>query len=262
MYRTPITPDLSQFPTEFHCLLCSGSVFDSSSSPAAQVFYIDTDRGYFLKTAPKNTLLQEAELTRFYHSLGLSAPVLAYESLDRDWLLTERIPGEDCLNAQYLAQPERLCDTTALLLRQLHDTAAPGCPVTDLTARRLETARRNFEAGNFDRSLFPDNWGFRSGEEAAALLEALGSQFRADCLVHGDYCLPNILLDHWSFSGFIDLAAGGLGDRHFDLHWGLWSLAFNLKTDRYRDRFLDAYGRDAVREELLRAAAALEVFNA
>lgn len=262
MNRTPITPDLSQIPAQFHPLLRSGRVFDSSSSPAAQVFYIDKGRGYFLKSASKNTLLQEAELTRFYHSLGLSAPVLAYESLDRDWLLTERIPGEDCLNALYLSDPEQLCDTTALLLRQLHDTAAPGCPVTNLTARRLKNARRNYEAGNFDQSQFPDNWGFRSAAEAAALLEELGPHFRTDCLIHGDYCLPNILLDNWVFTGFIDLAAGGLGDRHFDLHWGLWSLAFNLKIHRYRDRFLDTYGRDVVREELLRATAALEVFNA
>ena len=262
MNRTPIIPELSQFPALFHPLLRGSSVFDSSSSLAAQVFYIDKDRGYFLKSAPRDSLRREAELTRFYHSLGLSAPVLAYACLDRDWLLTERIPGEDCLNAMYLDDPIRLCDTTALLLRQLHDTAAPGCPVADLTARRLENARRNREAGNFDSSLFPDNWGFRSAAEAAALLEVLGPHLKTDCLIHGDYCLPNILLDNWVFTGFIDLAAGGLGDRHFDLHWGLWSLAFNLKTDRYRDRFLDAYGRAAVRDELLRAAAALEVFNA
>ncbi|MBQ4193623.1 MAG: aminoglycoside phosphotransferase [Clostridia bacterium] len=32
----------------------------------------------------------------------------------------------------------------------------------------------------------------------------------------------------------------------------------NLKTDMWGDRFLDAYGRDAVEEERLRAAAAAE----
>ena len=79
-------------------------------------------------------------------------------------------------------------------------------------------------------------------------------------LLHGDYCLPNILLDNWQLSGFIDLDAGGIGDRHIDLFWGIWTLQFNLKTDRYRDRFLDAYGRDKVTEELLRVVSAAEVF--
>ena len=46
-----------------------------------------------------------------------------------------------------------------------------------------------------------------------------------------------------------------------DLFWGMWSLEFNLKTDRYKDRFLDAYGRDVIEEELFRTIAAAEVFG-
>ena len=69
------------------------------------------------------------------------------------------------------------------------------------------------------------------------------------------------MLDDWRFSGFIDLGNGGVGDRHIDLFWGIWSLGFNLKTDRYADRFLDAYGRDRVEPELLRIVAAYEVFG-
>jgi kanamycin kinase len=41
----------------------------------------------------------------------------------------------------------------------------------------------------------------------------------------------------------------------------MWSLQFNLKTDRYRDRFLDAYGRDRVCEDTFRTIAAVEVFG-
>ena len=261
MNRTPISPDLREFPAPFHALLSGGTLFDSSSSPAARVYCIQKDQGYFLKSAPKGSLLPEAELTRFFHSRGLSAPVLAYESLEQDWLLTARIPGEDCLDDMYLAEPERLCDLTAQLLRQLHETDHTGCPVPERTARRLAAAREKYRSGNFDHSQFPDNWGFASAREAAALLEEYGPCLKTDCLIHGDYCLPNILLDRWRFSGFIDLAAGGVGDRHMDLHWGIWSLGFNLKTDRYRDRFLDAYGRDGFQPELLQAVAALEVFE-
>jgi kanamycin kinase len=69
------------------------------------------------------------------------------------------------------------------------------------------------------------------------------------------------MLDNWKFSGFIDLDAGGLGDRHIDLFWGIWSLRFNLKTDRYRDRFLDVYGRELVNEEMFPIISAFEVFG-
>nr|WP_279126054.1 aminoglycoside phosphotransferase [Lactobacillus taiwanensis] len=34
-----------------------------------------------------------------------------------------------------------------------------------------------------------------------------------------------------------------------------------MKTSKYRDRFLDAYGRDKVNEELLKVIAAAEVFG-
>ena len=69
------------------------------------------------------------------------------------------------------------------------------------------------------------------------------------------------MLDHWRFSGFIDLGNGGLGDRHVDLFWGAWTLRYNLKTDRYCDIFFDAYGREAINPTLLRAIAAIETFG-
>lgn len=84
---------------------------------------------------------------------------------------------------------------------------------------------------------------------------------QTDTLLHGDYCLPNIILDNWKFSGFIDLDSGGVGDRHVDLFWGLWTLNYNLKTDKYSRRFVDAYGSDKVDIEKLRLIAAIEVFG-
>ena len=260
MNRTPITPDLDTFPPVFHPLLNNAAVFDSSCSQAARVWLIDRDGGCFLKTAPKGTLAQEAALTRFFHSKGLGAEVLSYESLDADWLLTRRIPGEDCLDPMYLEDPLRMCDTTAELLRMLHETDPAGCPIPDRTGLFLESAQHCWETKSYDMSLFPDNWGYVSPEDAWAVLEQNGKYLKSDTLLHGDYCLPNIMLDNWRFTGFIDLDAGGVGDRHLDLFWGIWSLAFNLKTDAYRDRFLDVYGRDKVCEDVFPVISALEVF--
>ena len=54
------------------------------------------------------------------------------------------------------------------------------------------------------------------------------------------------------------LGCGGVGDRHIDIFWGLWTLNFNLGTDRYSDIFLDAYGRDTVDKETLLAVSCAE----
>lgn len=260
MNRTLISPDLSDFPEIFRPLL-QCPVYDSSCSKEARVYYIEKDAGLYLKTAPKGTLAREAEMTRFFHSKGLGAQVLTYESLEADWLLTERIPGEDCIHSMYLADPKRLSSTTGELLRMLHSLPTEGCPVTDHTARYLATAEQNYRTGHYDKDLFPDNWGFRTPEDAWQTIRQYGHLLKTDTLLHGDYCLPNILLDNWRFSGFIDMDHGGIGDRHVDIFWGVWTLFFNLKTNDYADRFLDAYGRDRIQPELLRVVAACEVFG-
>ena len=61
--------------------------------------------------------------------------------------------------------------------------------------------------------------------------------------VHGDLCLPNIYVDEdYNFAGFIDLDNSGLGDRWYDYSWLLWSLEYNLKTDKYNRVLLDRLG--------------------
>ena len=82
-----------------------------------------------------------------------------------------------------------------------------------------------------------------------------------EVLLHGDYCLPNIMLKDFKVTTFIDVGNGGIGDRHVDLFWGAWTLWFNLGTDAYRDRFLDAYGRDKIDPDVLTVVGAAEIFG-
>ena len=261
MKRTPIIVSPDEFPQDYRLLIEGANIFDSSCSPAAKVYFIDRDGGYYLKRSAKDTLRTEAEMTAFYHQKGLGAEVLSYLSKDEDWFLTRRVMGEDCTHSLYIDDPKRLCDTTANLLRQLHDTDSSGCPVPDRIETYYSTALNNHENGLYDTSLFPDNWGYANAEDAWETVRQGIRALKRDTLLHGDYCLPNIMLDNWKFSGFIDLGNGGVGDRHIDLFWGAWSLFFNLKTDAYRDRFFDAYGRDKVDLDILRVIAAFEVFG-
>ena len=65
--------------------------------------------------------------------------------------------------------------------------------------------------------------------------DSIGNDF-----VHGDLCLPNIYVDdNNNFAGFIDLDNSGLGDKWYDYSWLLWSLEYNLKTDKYNKVLLD-----------------------
>ena len=261
MKLTPIKPNVELYPDELRSLLSDAKLFDSSCSPEASVIFIDKDNGYFLKSATKGSLERESVLTKYFHGKGLGAEVLSYISAEKDWLLTTKVQGDDCTAEKYLEQPERLCDTIAERLALLHKLDYTDCPVKNHTERYLATAECNKRTDNFDKSHFPDSFGYASTEEAWAVVEKRGHLLESNTLLHGDYCLPNIILDDWRFSGFIDVDSGGVGDRHVDLFWGLWTLYFNLKTEKYRERFLDAYGRDKIDDEILRVVAALEVFG-
>ena len=252
---------LSSLPQELRSSVQGAALYNSSCSPEARVYLVDRDGGYYLKTNAKGTLRLEAEMTSYFHGKGLGTEVLHYSSQECDWLLTRRVAGEDCTHAQYLDDPRRLTVLIAERLRMLHEIDCSDCPVQDRMGAYLALAKENYQTGNYDTSAFPDSFGYRSAEEAYAVLREGGHLLSNEVLLHGDYCLPNIMLDDWRFSSFIDLGNGGVGDRHVDLFWGAWTLNFNLKTDRYRSLFFDAYGRDQIDEDLIRIVAAAEVFG-
>lgn len=262
MKRRRIQLDAGQFPEAVLRLIRDATVYDSSCSQAARVYYIEREGGLFLKTAPAGSLGAEQAMTAYFHSRGLSAEVLLYTTAgDRDYMVTRRVPGEDCTDAACLADPKRLCDTTARLLRELHELDAADCPVGDRMAGYAECVRRGLTAGSYEPDLFAGLWEFDSPEAARQAARAGLPLLQSEALIHGDYCLPNIILRDWRLSGYIDLGGAGLGDRHIDVLWGVWTLKYNLGTARYTARFLDAYGRDRVEPDKLRQIAAMEMIS-
>jgi len=261
MKLTLIKPDIETYPIEFQPFMRDAKIYDSSCSPEARVIFIDKDNGYFLKSAQKGKLKRQTTMMRFFYSKNLSANVLAYLSGEQDWLLTEKIHGDDCISAKYLEQPKKLCDIIAEKLVMVHSMDFSDCPEQNHTAWYLDSARQNKIAGTYNKDHFPDSFGYTSAEDAWAVVDAKSHMLKCDTLLHGDYCLPNIILNDWKLAGFIDLDNAGVGDMHVDIFWAIWSLFFNLQTNNYRQRFIDAYGRDKIDEEMLRVVAAIEVFG-
>ena len=199
-------------------------------------------------------------MTKYFHSKGLGAEVLSYISNDSDFLLTSAIIGEDCTYKKYFMNPKRLCDTLAQELRRLHETDYTGCPIMDKTCEYLAKAEKNYFTENYDKSSFPDSFGYRCAKEAYNALVSGKNELQSKVLLHVDYCLPNTILNNWKFSGFIDVGRGGVGDRHIDIFWGTWTFWFNFKTNKYYERFLDTYGKDKIDKYKLKVVAAAEVF--
>ena len=222
MQKKKIEININDFPSEIHDFLKETDVYDSSSNPEMKVYY--SDLGYYIKTAEKGQLTMEAEMTRLFNTMGIGAEVVSYLSLDKDYMVTKRARGENCFN--YLNNPERLCEELAKAMKLLHSKPIGNVPVS--------LAMELYYNSQYSHLL------------------------KKDTFIHGDFCLPNILLDDWTFSTFIDLGLAGVGDRHIDIYWVLWSLNYNLKTDKYTDYFLDLYGKENFDRKILKIVAEME----
>lgn len=263
MKRSLLSAPPGGIPQVWEPLLKDAEIYDSSCSPEARVYFVNSHEGqFYLKRAACTTLRREAEMTAYFYRKRMGAEVLSYTSTEEaDWLMTARVPGEDATHATYLAEPKRLAVLLGTELRRLHEMNSTDCPVQDRMGEYLALAEENYRKGLFDPSFLPPDARSMKAEDARRVLREAADTFKNDTLLHGDFCLPNVMLSDWQLSGYIDVDHSGVGDRHVDLFWGAWTLGFNLGTDAYRDLFFDAYGRDRIDRELLTAVAAAETFG-
>lgn len=239
MKRTKISFNIETVPVQLQQYLNGAAIYDSSCSENAETLFVHGTERMFLKISKKGSLERECTMTAFLNKHQLAPSVIAFVADEtNDYLLTEAITGEDGIAAEHLANPGKLATVYGECLRMLHSIATTDCPYKGRTYELLEEEKA---IGGELESL--DRFGYSPVDNV---------------VIHGDYCLPNIILDHFSFKSFIDLGSGGVGDRHYDLFWGLWTLNYNLKTDHYNDLFLDAYGRFDVKPEGITYFAQLE----
>lgn len=227
MKRTEVFFDTDTVPPNIRQYIQGASMYDSSCSEQAKTYFVKGADHAFLKISSKGSLEREAGMTQFLNSRNVAPKAIAYVSdSNHDYLLTEAVVGEDGTAEIHLEHPAKLAVVFGEYLRMLHSLPTAGCPYNDRTAEMLNEVKQ--KDNRFD--IWKDSI-FRPVDNV---------------IIHGDYCLPNIVMDHFTFKGFIDVGNGGVGDRHYDLYWGLWTLTYNCKTDRYNDLFLDAYGRQDV----------------
>ncbi|MEM9808205.1 MAG: APH(3') family aminoglycoside O-phosphotransferase, partial [Cyanobacteria bacterium P01_D01_bin.56] len=162
--------------------------------------------------------------------------------------LLSEVPGDNCVDAMTRLDNNRLVELLALGLRQIHQINIARCPFDERIKSKLARAHCHVQQGLVDEDNFDDErLGMTAQEVYAALVERRPTE-QDFVFTHGDYCMPNILLQGDRISGFIDLDRAGIADRYNDLAISSRSIAYNLGTD-YEQRFFLAYGIDNVDEE-------------
>lgn len=107
---------------------------------------------------------------------------------DYEFLLTESVPGLPAHDRSAGWNRQEVASLVGKALREFHSASTADCP------------SRHPVAGPISRE--------------------------DEVLVHGDYCLPNVLLDA-DRRHYLDVGESGIGDRYIDIVAGIWSLRHN-----------------------------------
>lgn len=159
------------------------------------------------------------------------------------WLLLTGLPGRDATAHPLRRDPAKLVPILARGLRAFHERPADDCPFDFTLDVALGLARRRVEGDLVvPETDFHDEHRHLTPQRALDHLEARRPQVEDIVLCHGDYCLPNVLIDdEGRITGYLDLGELGLADRWWDLAVATWSVTWNLGPG-WEQLFLDSYG--------------------
>lgn len=205
------------------------------------VYRIEAEEIYFLKIG---AALQAEHNKLLWLEGRLPVPkVLHYEiKAGKHYLLTSAIEGEMLHEASI--SPQRKVELLAEGARLWHSIATEECPFDCTIDIQIDLARRNMERGLIDEEDFEIHRQGRNLHELFAELLVSLPDKEDLCLTHGDYCLPNILINPETeeLTGFVDVGRMGVSDRYIDLSLCARSIGWNMGRI-WVEPFMKAYGR-------------------
>lgn len=219
-------------------------------SPASVYHLVRPNGNLYLKTqpvTPHGSLLPEAQVLRWLQG-QLPVPEVAHYECDerREYLVLAEIAGVNCVAAQYELTPETIARILASGLRMIHAIDIVTCPFDARLDHRLTQARYNVEHDLVDEDDFDDERrGIMTAREVLAAVERERPPEDDLVFMHGDYCLPNVIVQDGALSGFVDWGRAGIADRYQDLALASRSIRYNLGAE-YEAIFFAAYGIEQV----------------
>lgn len=203
---------------------------------------------------------EKAAMEWFNGKLPVPEVVAYATSEDTEYLLTTAIPGESSENTSCHEDKQRLVGQLAASLRGIHGLPCEGCPADRTPAALIGRGRERIEAGIVTGQMVRDEGFEGTPTEALDRLEASVPSLEGPVVTHGDYCLPNVMIDDDRVSGFVDLGYAGIGDPYRDFAAARYSINRNLGENWIRP-FFDAYGLTDLDENKLRWYRQIQAFD-
>lgn len=229
------------------------------------VFYCEQDNypSYYLKIASYEdniNLHLESEKLKWMKD-KLPVPEVIHYSKDKkhEFLLISETQGK---SSHFLDREDQKKGVVALLARgllQIHSLDISECPYDNSLFFQMEYVNKRIENGLVDEQLFDP---IRKGRTTNSIYEELMStkpQSEDLVFTHGDYCLPNIIINNNNISGFIDFGLGGISDRYLDIGICARSITYNF-GEKWIPVFLKEYGLKEIDKEKIHFYQLLDEF--
>ena len=205
--------------------------------PGADVAYLKVS-----PVSPIAELLAERERLDWLSGRLPVPQVLGYATENgREFLLLSEVPGIDTSSSALDMESLDVVRLLARGLRMVHEVPIRECPFDMTLEQVIPLTERNVELGLVEVADFDSE---RAGGSPGALFQVLvATRPTSEDLVftHGDYCLPNILVDDGEITGFVDMGRAGVADRYKDIALAVRSIRRN-NGDAFVQPFLDEYG--------------------
>jgi aminoglycoside phosphotransferase len=221
----------------------------------AHVFHIEDGYLKIMRQgqAQRSTLQAEKERLEWLEG-RLPVPQVYYYGRNAffEYLYLSEIQGIMACDQQFRDDIPRLIDMLAEALHMVHAVGEQSCPFTRPLKLRLEEMQHNIAGGHFDAAKFALDHQGVSPQAWYDQLEYSLPAFDNLSFTHGDFCLPNIMIDRkkMRISGLLDWGGGGIADRHEDLAAACWSLGYNF-DQAWIPSLLEAYGRESIDQKRL-----------
>lgn len=230
---------------------------DTLGESTAQTYrVVGKTENFYLKVSPVEPLggLQSEADALAWLRPYLPAPEVVYFERTKgiDYLLMREIVGLPASSDQWKQNPRRLTQLLAETTLALHSLPIEACPFNQRIDTKIQVVSANVRLGLVNEDDFDEETMGQAPEQILGRIRMERPAFEDLVVTHGDLCLPNILVQDWQLSGFIDVGALGVSDRYQDLAVCTGCLADYLETDDYTPAFFAVYGLTHVDTNKLR----------
>lgn len=241
IFRETILPGL---PEDFKRLIQGQELtVEPIGCSGAGVFYLG--RAQVLKVAATDEAADgELEMLHWLRGrLPVPRVLASHRGLNETSILMTRLPGRMVCDPAVLADPLLAARLMAQGILRFREIDPAGCPRQVGLDHRLRLARHRVETQAVDMAQAePDTFSPQGFDSPAAVYDWLVANRPAEeaALVHGDYCLPNVLAEGETLTGFLDLGFCGIGDPWLDIALAVRSLGHNLEETGQGESLPDA----------------------